>query len=96
MFLGRVVEPGEPEWLPEDRDLVDMYLAEQKTRRSCGHFPWQEDEVEHLEPGYRVCAICAEMGPYEEKIRQQNRERGEDQHGLTFSWYAPRGDDDGD
>lgn len=95
MLLGRVVEPGEPEWLPEDRDVVDMYLDEQKTRNSCGHYPWEAEEVEGLEPGYRVCAICAEMGPYVEQIHEQNRARNEDQHGLTFAWFPPRGDDDG-
>lgn len=90
MFLGRVVEEGEPAWLPDDRDLVDVYLEEEKTRNSCGHFPWESEEVEGLEPGYRVCQICAVMGPYQDRIREQNRARQEDEHGLTFGWFTPR------
>lgn len=95
MFLGRVVSDDEPEWLPEDRDVVDMYLAEQKNRNACGHFLWQEGDVEGLELGYRACRICAVQKPYEEKIRKQNRDRGKDEHGLTFGWFTPRGDDIG-
>ncbi|MFP4074053.1 MAG: hypothetical protein ACLFVZ_08435 [Actinomycetota bacterium] len=88
---------GEPEWLPEDRDVVDVYLDEQKSRNACGHYVWEEDTVEGLEPGYRVCPLCAEMGPYAEKIREQNRKRGKDEHGLTFGWFAPREEEsDGD
>lgn len=95
MFLGRVVEDGEPEWLPDDRDVVDMYLDEQGTRNSCGHYPWEVEELAGLEPGYRVCRLCAEMGPYKEKVREQNRARQEDEHGLTFGWFTPREETDG-
>ncbi len=95
MFLGRVVADGEPEWLPEDRDVVDMYLAEQRSRYACGHWSWQEPDVEGLEPGYTACGICAELNPYADKVRKQNRDRGKDEHGLTFGWFIPRGDDIG-
>jgi hypothetical protein len=88
--------PGEPQWLPEDRDLVSVYLSFEKSRNSCGHWDFQEEDVEGLEPGYRVCALCAEMGPYREKIHEQNRKRDKDQHGLTFGWFPPRGEEDGD
>ena len=94
--MGRVVEPGSPEWLPDDRDVVDVYLDEQKTRNSCGHYPWEEGEVEGLEPGYRICPLCAEMRPYEKRIREQNRDRGLDEDGLTFGWFTPREENDGD
>jgi hypothetical protein len=94
VFLGRVVEDGEPLWLPEDRDIVDMFLSEERGRNACGHFPWEE-VPEDLEPGYRVCEKCAVMGPYAEKIHKQNRERNEDQHGLTFAWFPVREEDDG-
>ena len=92
--MGRAVSDGEPEWLPEDRDLVDMYLEEDSHHRnSCGHYVWEQDEGEGLEPGYRVCRLCAEMGPYAERIRRQNRDRGEDEYGLTFGRFPPREDD---
>lgn len=94
MFLGRVVEPGEPEWLPDDRDVVDMFLAEERTRNTCGHWPWDKEELAGLEPGYRICPVCAEMEPYAEKVREQNRARSEDQHGLTFGWFPARGEDE--
>jgi hypothetical protein len=96
VFLGRVVEEGEPDWLPDDRDVVDMYFAEQKSRHACGHWSWQYDDLDGLEVGYQVCPMCAELGPYEDKIRDQNRSRGEDLHGLTFGWYPPREENDGD
>lgn len=93
MFLGRVVESGEPEWLPEDRDIVDLVSEFEKTRNACGHWDWQAEDVEGLEPGYQVCPMCAELGPYEDTIRKQNRERQRDEHGLTFGWYPPRQED---
>jgi hypothetical protein len=91
--LGRVVEEGEPFWLPDDRDVVDMVLSEEAARLHCGHFQWAE--VDGFEPGYKVCHVCAVMGPYQDKIRSQNRERGVDEHGLTFDWFAPREESDG-
>jgi len=95
VFLGRAVEADEPEWLPDDRDVVDMYLEEQRARHSCGHYRWEEDEVGDLEPGYLVCSLCAVMEPYKEKIREQNRARQEDEHGVTFGWFAAREETDG-
>jgi hypothetical protein len=86
--LGRVVEEGEPVWLPDDRDVVDMWLGETAGQFKCGHFQWEE-VTEGFELGYKVCKLCAETGPYEEKIRRQNRERGVDEHGLTFGWFPP-------
>lgn len=94
IFLGRVVEAGEPQWLPEDRDIVELGLEMQGSRRWCGHWEWEDREG--LEPGYVVCSLCAEMGPYEDKVREQNRERRADMHGLTFGWFPPREDEDGD
>jgi hypothetical protein len=96
VFLGRAVEDGEPEWLPDDRDVVDVYLDEQNHRCDLGHYLWQEPQVEGLEPGYQVCPLCAEMGPYKEMVRKQNHERGRDEHGLMFAWYPPREENDGD
>jgi len=85
-----VVEPGEPEWLPEDRDIVETFLFFEKSRNSCGHWYWQAEDVEGLEPGYRACPLCAEMVPYRDSIYEQNRERERDLHGLTFGWFPPR------
>jgi hypothetical protein len=96
VFLGRVPKDDEPYWLPEDRDLVDMYLAEDKARLKCGHWLWQREDIEGLELGYQVCSICAELGPYEDRIREQNRRRDKDIHGLTFGWYPPREEHHGD
>lgn len=83
-------------WLPEDRDIVAVYHGFEKSRRACGHWSWQEGDVEGLEPGYTVCGMCAELNPYAEGVRKQNRARGEDEHGLTFGWFTPRGDADAD
>jgi hypothetical protein len=71
-----------------------VVLEHEKTRNACGHWDWQSDDFEGLEPGYQVCPICAVLGPYETKIRKQNRERDRDMHGLTFGMYTPRKDDD--
>jgi hypothetical protein len=69
----------------------------ERQRNSCGHWDWQADDVDGLEPGYQVCPLCAELGPYEQGVRDQNRKRDRDQYGLTFGWYPPRKDgDDGD
>jgi hypothetical protein len=87
---------GEGQWLPEDRDLVEIYLESEKARNSCGHWDWESENVDGLEPGYRVCPLCEEMGPYREKIYEQNRKRDRDLHGLTFGWFAPREDEDAD
>lgn len=72
-----------------------MYLDEKRRRHACGHYPWEESETEGLEPGYVVCGLCAEMGPYAEKIREQNRHRGKDKHGLSFGWFPPREETNG-
>jgi hypothetical protein len=38
VVLGRVVEPGEPLWLPEDLDwAVALLEEEQSTCKGCGH-----------------------------------------------------------
>lgn len=94
VFLGRVVKAGEPEWLPEDRDIVALWYDQSQSRYWCGHWEWEDREG--FEPGYLVCAICEQMGPYEEKIRRQNQERQTDQHGLTFGWFPPREEEHGD
>jgi len=72
-----------------------MYLAETAIRNSCGHWDWERDELNGLEPGYRICQLCAELGPYEEKVRKQNRERSQDEYGVTFGWFPPREESDG-
>jgi len=92
--LGRVVEPGEPVWLPADRDIVALWHEQASLRYWCGHWPWEDREG--LEPGYSVCQICAEMDPYQVETRKQNEERRDDQHGLTFGWFPPREDENGD
>lgn len=94
MFLGRTVLSGEPVWLPADRDIVALWHEQVRTRFWCGHYDWEDREG--LEPGYLICEICAEMDPYQLKTLQQNKERQADTHGVTFGWFPPREDEDGD
>jgi hypothetical protein len=34
------------------------------------------------------------MGPYAERIREQNHARQTDEHGLTFGWFTSRKEED--
>ena len=37
VFLGRVVEPGEPEWTVSDRRFAMALLQDESRRHACGH-----------------------------------------------------------
>jgi len=66
IFMGRVREPGEPEWLPEDRAKALEWLVFDQTRCSgCGrhHHEWQDDNGKELRdlpfaPTPVYCATC--------------------------------------
>lgn len=65
VFMGRVVGPGEPMWLPEDADLALEWQAEQDiTCKGCGQ-PVDESTATASEGGYEghavVCFGCREL-----------------------------------
>ena len=63
VFLGRVVEPGEPLWLEDDRAwALALHEVEADPEHSCG-FPLSETLDPKNENGYTVdvlgqCAAC--------------------------------------
>lgn len=63
VFLGRVVGPGEPLWLDEDRAWA-LALADVEADQcpDCGQ-PWHETSLPESEGGYRAellrCHACA-------------------------------------
>jgi hypothetical protein len=96
VFLGRVVEAGEPEWLPEDRDIIETFQEFQKTRHHCGRWEWEYEDLEGLELGHSYCPFCADIGPYQERLEKDKQSRGQSTHGLTYGWYPPRSEDEED
>lgn len=64
MFLGRVVKPGEPQWLPEDREWALALLAEEgDTCTGCGQ-PLSETFDPANAEAYTVDAIGICAGCY--------------------------------
>ena len=63
MFLGRVVEQGEPLWLPDDRGwAIALHRVEADIHHECGR-PWSESmDPENAErytvDNLGVCAAC--------------------------------------
>lgn len=84
MFLGRVVAPGQPEWLPEDRDKVIAYELEQDSLcpGGCGR-PARESMARENQLKYRAepirCHACAER----DRTKQAyDKREGSDDSGL--------------
>lgn len=64
VFLGRVVNPGEPLWLPEDRAAVLKWQAEQDALcPGCRH-PRREsfDKANRYNVETHNCQACRELG----------------------------------
>lgn len=92
IFQGRVVEPGEPEWLPDDRDVVDLYLEMIRTRFECGHWEWENEIPDGLVVDFLVCKRCREVGEYAGRLRADRK----NMYGVTFGWFPPREEQHGD
>lgn len=86
MFLGRVVEPGEPLWLDEDRDYaLALHWLEAETCSGCGQ-PRSESTAIENDGGYRIepirCHACAAMARQSTKFL--DGASGTAAAGLTF------------
>ena len=90
--MGRVVEPGEPAWLPEDRDIVDVYEEMMRSRHECGRWEWEHDTVEGLVVDYNVCPFCRDIGEFAERLRDDRK----NMYGVTYGWFPPREEQHGD
>ena len=92
MYLGRVVEPGDPYWLPEDRDIIDLWQFYARTRHEpCGRWAWEEEQMEHMVLDYDVCPFCEEMDVFDQE-RQKNRKS---MAGVSY-YYRPLNPNDPD
>ena len=72
MFLGRVVEPGEPLWLDEDRDYaLALHFLDAETCSGCGQSRSESTALEN-EGAYSVepvrCHACAAMSRQSSKF----------------------------
>lgn len=90
--MGRVVEAGEPQWLPEDRDIIEVYTEIMRTRHECGRWEWEHDEVDGLIVDYNVCPFCREIGEFAERLRDDRK----NMYGVTYGWFPPREEQHGD
>jgi hypothetical protein len=91
--MGRVVVEDDPEWLPEDRDILSVWSEFERTRHECGRWAWEYEDVEDLSVDYDVCPFCSQVGKFSERLRDQ---RG-DMYGVHYGFYPPReGSTDGD
>jgi hypothetical protein len=80
VFLGRVVEAGEPQWLPEDRDRALWWLIhDREVCPSCGTRPsdWDEAGGGDLQ-AYRAevagCRGCQVRAGAEEQFEKARKE----------------------
>ena len=86
--MGRVVEPGQPQWLPEDVDLALEWAAEQSVRHNgCGH-PLDETTdiaADERQGRYKVrklrCWACYET---EKAAAEAAASTTSDRYGLIF------------
>lgn len=90
MFSGRVV--GEdPEWLPEDRDVVAVHREMQAQRHAeCGRFAFEY--TDELVPDFEVCPFCVDVGEESEKVSASRPHM----YGVRWGFYPPREVTDGD
>ena len=92
VFLGRVVEAGEPAWLPEDRDVVAVWQAEQHGKcPQCGTWRWEWDEnpyawfVDH-----DTCMGCLQVDGYRRQLSHEHTQLD----GIRIGLYrTPREED---
>jgi hypothetical protein len=78
VFLGRVVGPGEPQWLDADRDKAIWWMIHQRQAcPECGTRPdeWADDPDAYVpEPHHcRGCEVAAQGEDYLERHRKKYR-----------------------
>ena len=87
-----MVEPGEPAWLPEDRDVVAVWQAEQAGKcPQCGTWRWEWDEnpyawfVDH-----DTCMGCLQVDSYSRQLSHEQTQLD----GVRIGLYrTPREED---
>lgn len=74
VFLGRVPEPGEPVWLPEDRDVVAVWQSEEaKKCAGCGTYSWEwDDDAQPYEPDHYTCRGCQMIEQHAAQLTDQS------------------------
>lgn len=93
MFLGRVVEPGEPLWTAEDRDwAVALLTYEADLCPGCGH-----PRAESMHPGAefdtytaeaRRCHACVAVAHSSDRYTQPGADPRGLFIGVTKTWRA--------
>jgi hypothetical protein len=78
VFLGRVVGPGEPQWLDADRDKALWWLIhDRQTCKGCGTRAeeWEDDSHAYVPEPYhcRGCEVSAGAAEQFEKHRKEYR-----------------------
>lgn len=93
MLVGRVVNPGEPMWTPEDLELALEWQAEKRLLcDSCGHHMDEtlpDEAIRDYEAAEMTCHACQVI----EWRRNTLSEQEADMAGLRI--YARRRDHDG-
>lgn len=81
---------GEPYWLPEDRDIIAVWQAEQTGRcPDCGTFAWEwEGSDEPWHPDHYTCLGCEAHEQYRIGLNEATLRKG-----TKFALFRrPRGD----
>ncbi len=93
VFRGRVVGPGEPVWLDEDRDEAVALLAEEAATCECGE-PREQSMAPESDGAYAaevlICHACAALSRVARKFSEDNPKQGGVMARISV---RPRGDD---
>lgn len=82
-----MVKKGEPVWLPEDRDVLQVWLEFKRSRHECGRWEWEWDDFDDYELDYTVCPFCQEVS--RAYIREADRRK--DMFGVSFGYFPSNG-----
>lgn len=87
MFNGRTMEPGQPTWLPEDRDVAVAVWQERQLTHVCGQ-PLDVSTSKDMDGKYRaepvVCHACA-------AITRASRAHAKDGDTAGITWEVTGG-----
>lgn len=94
MFRGRVIAPGEPEWLDSDRDHALAWMVDEKARLACGCYPDETVGPEHDDRFSAEMVVCERHRAVGEAAERWSKSSNEAdvRHGIL--WRATRDPDE--